>query len=332
MSEFRRNPVFGNWILIDSQRNFGNEKLSAVCERVHSDAKFCPFCAGNESMTKSEILAFSDNPHRYPNTSGWKLRVIPNNKPILQVESAIKRQAYGIYDKMEGAGAHEIIIETPEHNLQFKDAPLQYFENIYKAVVGRIKDLRNDSRFEHIFFIKKYGSLPATIMQHPHSQIIALPITPKQVNEELDGALRYFKYKERCVFCDIILQGIDNGARLLAENEYFIALCPYASRYPFEVWIMPKEHKSDFDLISDAEISALAKIVKTLYSKLVLLLDDCPITTVLHSAPLKRRNLSYYHWYIEIIPEIAVFGNIDKGTGLFINPVFPEEAARKLRG
>ncbi|MDR0823086.1 MAG: hypothetical protein LBN20_04835 [Endomicrobium sp.] len=333
MSEFRRNPVFGNWIIIDTERNFSQEKHSVENGVEKSDTAYCPFCPGNESMTKPEILAFSNNPHRYPNTGDWKLRVVPNNKPILQVESAIKRQAYGIYDKMEGAGAHEIIIESPQHDLQFKNAPLEYYENAYKAAISRVRDLRNDIRFEHIFYMKKYGSHGNyPIGSHPHSQIIALPIVPKQVNEELDGALRYFNYKERCVFCDIILQEIDDGIRIIAENESFIALCPYASRYPFEVRIMPKTHKSDFDLISDAEMSALANITKTVQTKYSLVLDDCPGTILVHTAPLKKRNLSYYHWYLEIIPEIAVLGNIDKGTGLFVNPIFPEDAAKHLKG
>jgi UDPglucose--hexose-1-phosphate uridylyltransferase len=332
MSEFRRNPIFGNWIIIDTERNYGREKIVNDGNFAHQDNTHCPFCSGNEHMTKPEILAFSDNPYRAPNTSGWKLRVIPNNKPILQIESKIKRQAYGIYDRMEGAGAHEIIIGTPEHNLKFQDASVEYYENIYRAAISRIRDLRNDMRFEYIYYMKKYGYLAYPIHAHQHSQIIALPIIPKQVNEEIDGAARYFNYKDRCIFCDIILQELDEQVRLIAENDFFIAVCPYASRFPFEMWIMPKEHSGDFDSISNAEILSLSKIAESVYLKYALLLGDCPFSVIMHTAPLKKRNMPHYHWYIEIIPDITVSGGIDRGTGLFVNPIFPEEAAKNIRG
>lgn len=354
MSEFRRDNVLGCWIVFDPGRPFsaGGEMIACRNGFLEKDAdggiasslnpmekrmdffrdeKTCPFCPGNEQMTKPEILSYSLNPYRSQNAQGWSLRVIPNNRPILQLENNLKRQADGIYDKMEGFGAHEIIVETPSHNLTFSAASLEYYENIFKAASSRIRDLGNDFRFEYIYFIKKSGCFGPHSLKHPHSQIIALPIIPKHIGDEISGALKYFNYRERCIYCDIILQETFDDARIVEENEDFISFCPYSSKYPFAVWIMPKEHNGDFSSIQNSQIQSLAKIAKKIYSKLEAVLEDCPISSILHTAPLKDRKMQHYHWHIEIIPELITAGDIDKGSGLFVNPILPEEASKILK-
>lgn len=330
MAEFRRDPIMERWVIIDPSRNF-NKSVPSDCESYPKDTSSCPFCPGNETMTRHEILAFSDKPHRHANAKDWNLRIIPNNNPVLTVEGILNRHAEGMYDAMDGIGAHEIMIETPQHHLKQDKVTPKYYENIYKSSISRIKDLRNDLRLEYILVFKNYGILANAVFEHPHSQIIALPVVPKIVREEIDGAKKYFSYRERCVFCDSISQEVATRSRIVCENEHFVAFCPYASRYPFETWILPKKHSSDFDSISDKELASCAQISKTVFSKIYKVLDDCAYSTLIHTAPLKEHNMPHYHWHMEVIPKLVKTAGFEWGTGLYINPVPPEEAAKYLR-
>ena len=330
MPEFRKDPVIGRWVIIDPSRNFKKIMHSAEDEYPKDTSK-CPFCPGNEDMTRPEILAYSNNPQRYPNSKGWNLRVIPNNKPILEIEGNLKRRGDGMYDKMDGVGAHEIIIETPQHHQNFADRSEKQYENIFSSIIERIKDLRNDTRLEYIVAFKNYGISANALFEHPHSQLIAMPIVPKRVREEILGAENYFKYRERCVFCDIIAQETAEEIRIVQENEDFTALCPYASRYPFETWILPKNHQTDLDSISQKELKNLSKISKSVSEKLYNVLDDPSWSGLIHTSPLKEKNMPYYHWHMEIIPKLTKTAGFEWGTGLYVNPVLPEEAAKYLR-
>ncbi len=328
MSELRRDPIIGRWVVIDPSRNFNKIAVSDsdVYPKDHSG---CPFCPGNESMTRPEILAYSSNPKRLPNTPGWNLRVIPNNQPIFAIEGILKKRAEGMYDRMDGIGAHEIIIETAEHEVKTRTP--ENYETVYKAAMERIKDLRNDTRLEYILFFQNRGAAANAVFEHPHSQLLATPIVPKRIREEINGGKNYFTYKERCVFCDIVSQEISDETRLVAENDLFIAVCPYASRYPFETWIIPKNHGSDFDAVPGKDIISFSKISQTVFSKLGNVLDNPAYNVMIHTGPLKEKDLPYYHWHMEISPRLARPAGFEWGTGLYVNPVAPEEAAKYLR-
>ncbi|MDR2191596.1 MAG: DUF4921 family protein [Endomicrobium sp.] len=325
MSEFRRDPVIGRWVIIDAARTF--EKINPSSS-YPKDASNCPFCPGNERLTRPAILSYYGSG---ANSKDWTLRVIPNNKPVLQVEGSLKRRADGMYDKMDGVGAHEIIIETPRHFVKPTAMDANYHEQVFKASIERIKDLRNDARIEYILTFKNYGIAANAVFEHPYSQLIAMPIIPKRVREEIDGGKKYFAYKERCVYCDIVENEIAREERLVCENEMFVALCPYASRYPFETWILPKNHSSDFDGISQKELSYCSQITSLVYSKINKVLDDSAFSVLTHTAPLKEKNLTYYHWHIEVIPKLTSASGFEWGTGLYVNPVLPEDAAKYLR-
>lgn len=329
MPEFRRDPIIGRWVIIDSSRKF-DKVISSNSEFYPKDHSNCPFCPGNESMTRPEILVYTSNKCRIPNTDEWDLRIIPNNKPILQIEGDLNRRAEGMYDKMEGIGAHEIIIETPDHNANINNIAPSYYENIFKASIARIKDLRNDTRLAYILIFKNSGISAGAAYEHPHSQLIAMPIVPRRVKEEIDGSKKYFSYKERCVYCDIISHEISNKSRVIIENEHFVAICPYASRYPFETWILPKKHNSDFDSISNYELTSFSEITYKVFSKINKVLDDADYSLLIHTSPLKESSLEHFHWHMEIIPKLTKISGFEWGTGLYVNPVKPEEAAKYL--
>jgi UDPglucose--hexose-1-phosphate uridylyltransferase len=230
-----------------------------VREPVKIKGGFCPFCYGNESKTPPEILAFRPSTNGNPpqkDSPGWTVRVVPNKFPALGIEGSLNKQAEGMFDKMNGIGAHEVIIETPDHNATLASLPPKRIEDVLWAERDRILDLKKDRRFKYILLFKNHGEAAGASLEHAHSQLIALPILPIYVVEELEGAKQYYIYKERCVFCDAIRQETESGIRVVAENEDFLTLAPYAPRFPFETWILPKRHESAFENSSSQERSS----------------------------------------------------------------------------
>jgi UDPglucose--hexose-1-phosphate uridylyltransferase len=322
MPELRKDPIIGRWVIISTERALRPLDYAKEPEQV-SDKK-CPFCAGNEKMTPNEILS-------YRTDGKWHVRVIPNKFPVLGIEGSVERTGHGIYDRMDGIGAHEVIIETPEHNRETWQLEDKNVEDIIWAFRDRIADLRRDTRFEYILIFKNKGSAAGASIYHPHSQLIALPMVPLRVRQEQIGAKQFFDYKERCVFCDIAEQELSEGERIVAENEDFVAVCPYASRFPFEMWIMPRKHDSHFDGIQASETTHLAQIMKTVLRKMGQVLDNPSYNWLLHTGPLKEANIPYYHWHIELMPKLTKIAGFEWGTGFYINPTAPEEAAKYLR-
>jgi UDPglucose--hexose-1-phosphate uridylyltransferase len=324
MSEFRKDPLLDSWTIIDSSR-----KINKVLDygKYPEDVSKCPFCPGNEFMAKHDILTIA----KEGDLKNWELRVVPNAKPILNVETVLKKEADGIYDKMYGVGAHEIFIETPQHFIKPQNVPMRYYETLYKALTMRIKDLRKDGRLEYILFFKNHGEFANALLEHPHSQLIAMPTIPSIIKTKIDSSRDYFDSKERCVFCDIIAQEISSSLRIVYENDLFISFCPYASRYPFETWIFPKNHQSDFDFIAKDEIESLTKIIREVLSKISKTLDNCSYNYMLHTGPLKNVNIPFYHWYISIKPAVVNDIGFEWDSGLYVNPVAPEYAAKFLR-
>jgi UDPglucose--hexose-1-phosphate uridylyltransferase len=327
MSEFRKDPVVDRWVIISTERtpiNFPEKK----CPENHP--KECPFCEGSEMLTPPEILSYRDQKTK-ANEKGWWIRVIPNKYPILKVEEPFVKKGEGLYDKITGVGAHEIIIETPKHvNDLFKLEDKQV-EDILAVYRDRILDLKNDFRFEYIMIFKNKGSRAGASIEHSHSHLIALPIVPKRITEELAGALKYFDYKGRCVFCDVIDEEIRTNKRIIYENDDFIAFCPFASRSPFEISIIPKQHESNFCNIKKSQITSCAKALKIVLEKLCKATGGADYNLILHNSKMKETNFAYYHWHISIIPRITNISGFERGTGFYINPISPEISAEYLR-
>lgn len=329
MPELRKDPITGRWVIIATDR--AKRPSDFVREKVQiKGAGFCPFCYGNESKTPPEIQAYrpDGSAHDMP---GWTLRVVPNKFPALGIEGTLNRQGEGLYDKMNGIGAHEVIIETPDHQATMATMPAQRVEEALWAYRDRILDLKKDRRFKYILIFKNHGEAAGASLEHTHSQLIALPVVPKRVLEEVDGAKAYYGYKERCVFCDILRQEERSGVRIIAENEDFIAVSPFAPRFPFEMWIVPKVHQSDFVESSKYEFERLAVILKDMLARLDRVLDYPAYNFVIHTSPVPESSNDYYHWHVEIMPKLTKLAGFEWGTGFYINPTPPEEAAKFLR-
>jgi UDPglucose--hexose-1-phosphate uridylyltransferase len=327
--ELRKDPITGRWVIIATDR--AKRPTDFVREKVEiRGSGFCPFCSGNESKTPPEIHAYrKDGSQR--DTPGWSLRVVANKFPALGIEGTLNRQGEGLYDKMNGIGAHEVIIETPDHSLTLASMPPRAVEDVLWAFRDRILDLKKDRRFKYILIFKNHGEAAGASLEHTHSQLIALPVVPKRVREEVDSAKEYYNFKERCIFCDIIRQEVEDTVRLIAENQAFIALAPYAPRFPFEMWIVPKVHQSAFEESQKHEFEQLAVILKDMLTRLDKVLDSPAYNYIIHSSPIPEASNDYYHWHLEIMPKLTKVAGFEWGTGFYINPTPPEESARFLR-
>jgi len=332
LPELRKDPIIGRWVIISTDR--AKRPTDFLRDRITNKGGFCPFCYGNESKTPPEVLAYrpgQNGNQSLRDTSGWTVRVVPNKFPALGIEGSLNRQAEGMFDKMNGLGAHEVIIETSDHNATLEQLPEKRIEDVLWAFRDRILDLKQDKRFKYILIFKNHGESAGASLEHSHAQLIALPILPKHVVEELEGAKQYYIYKERCVFCDIVRQELDNGLRVVAENDEMLTVAPFAPRFPFETWILPKRHESGFENSSSRVYESLAKALKTLLQKADLVLDSPAYNLVLHTSPLQDAQNDHYHWHIEFMPKLTKTAGFEWGTGFYINPTPPEEAARFLR-
>lgn len=329
MPELRKDPVIGHWVIIATER--AKRPSSYVIEPEKKTRHgFCPFCVGNEQNTPPEALSYR-SPGTMRDAPGWWVRVVPNKFPALQIEGPENRAGEGMYDKMNGLGAHEVVIETTEHDLDLPDLPVKQTQEVIWSYRDRMVELRKNTRLRFAMIFKNHGREAGASLDHPHSQIIALPVVPKRVQEELDGSRLYYNYKERCVFCDMIRQELHDGSRIVAENNSFICLAPFAARLPFESWILPKAHSASFSEITKNEVAELGELMHDVLGRVKNVLDDPPYNYMIHTLPFNETNESYYHWHIEIIPKLTRTAGFEWGTGFYINPTPPEEAARFLR-
>jgi UDPglucose--hexose-1-phosphate uridylyltransferase len=333
LPELRKDPITGRWVIIATDRAKRPTDFSR--EPVRMKGGFCPFCYGNEAKTPPEVLAYRPSRNGGPaperDSPGWTVRVVPNKFPALGIEGNLNRRAEGMFDRMNGVGAHEVIIETPDHAASLATMPSKRIEDTLWAFRDRILDLKQDKRFKYILIFKNHGEAAGASLEHPHSQLIALPILPRRVIEELEGAKQYYIYKERCVFCDVIRQELENGVRVVGENEQFVILAPYAPRFPFETWILPKRHESAFENSSSAMFEDLARALKSLLAKAHNVLDNPAYNLVVHTSPVQDPFNEHYHWHMEFMPKLTKTAGFEWGTGFYINPTPPEEAARFLR-
>ena len=339
MSTLRKDPVSNGWVIIAEERGIRPTDFAWESPPVRKTG-LCPFCGGNESSTPPEIIAFRSEGSA-PNTVGWSVRTIPNKYAALHVEGNLDRYGEGIYDMMNGIGAHEVIIETPEHDAHMGFYSRRKMEEIIFMYLERYRDLFKDKRLRYIQIFRNYGAGAGATLEHPHSQLIALPITPRWVKEELYCALNYYRLKERCLFCDIVNQETRSRQRVVFENDSFVTIEPFASKFPFETWLFPKEHVHDFSLTTQTQVSDLAQALqRTLYA-IAKCLNNPPLNYILHSAPrllefdLPVSDITVemdYHWHIEIFPRVTRMAGFEWGTGFYINPLAPERAAEHLRG
>ena len=329
MSELRRDPIVGRWVIVDTDHPTKPEEFEHEPHGWRGGT--CPFCYGNESQTPPEIEVIRD-PSTAPNTPGWQVRVVSNKFPALQIEGELDRRGLGIYDMSNGVGAHEVVIDSPYHHKDIPDLTNSEVENIISMLCRRSIDLAKDKRFKYIMIFKNYGPAAGASLEHPHTQMIALPMVPKNALEKIKGAEEYFDYRERCIFCDMLRQETQDKERIILENKHFISFCPFVSRFPFEICIMPKKHNGHLSRMTDNEIPDLAAILRDTIGKVKGVFGSPAYNLMVHSAPINGDGDSdYFHWHIEFMPKLTRVAGFEWGTGFYVVPTPPELAAKYLR-
>ena len=320
MPEIRKDPVFGRWVIIASERGLRPNEFRAGQEAGYA----CPFCAGHEELTPPEIYSL-------PGPDGrWRLRVVRNKYPALEAGGSVENRRAGIYDRMDGMGFHEVVIETPEHGRLLEQMPEEAVADVVRTFALRVKEIKKDARIKYVMIFKNHGRNAGASLLHPHSQIIAMPMAPLRVMQEIDGAADYHRERGTCVFCDIVREESEFRRRVVGENADFLAVTPYASRFSFETWILPKKHASHFEDLPDSQAASLAAVLKTTLAKLNSSLPDLSYNLIVHTMPVQEPSAEHYHWHIEIMPKLTHVAGFEWGTGFYINTVSPEDAAEIL--
>jgi UDPglucose--hexose-1-phosphate uridylyltransferase len=325
--ELRKDPVLGRWVIISIERGKRPKDFIPVVHKKKGG--FCPFCPGNEYTTPQEIMAFRPEGSE-PNTPGWTLRVMSNKFPVLDPQGQFRKSGEGMFDKMNGIGVHEVIVENPDHFLTFSTMPEKSVEDTLWAYYLRLTELKKDPRIKYALIFKNEGDAAGASLEHSHSQIIGLPIVPRTVKDEMQGARNHYEMKERCIFCDIIYQEMSDGKRVIYENEYYVALAPFAPRAPFETWILPKNHVAAFSP-EDNSFVHLAHILQRILRQFDVILETPPYNFIIHTAPFTDEQSDYYHWHLEIMPKLTKIAGFEWGSGFYVNPTPPEDAARFMR-
>ena len=324
MPEIRKDPVFGRWVIIASERGLRPNEFSTASDDGNGVYK-CPFCPGNEHLTPPTVYSL-------PAAGGhsWRLRVVRNKYPALVPGGNDGGQSDGIYSRMDGIGTHEVLIENARHGLRLEEMELEAVADVARTFILRTREIKKDPGVKYVMIFKNHGMNAGASLAHPHSQIIALPMIPIRVAEEVAGAEHYLKEKGSCVFCDILKEETGFKNRVVGENGNFLAVEPYASRFSFETWLLPKKHLSHFEDMQEALVWDLASILKNALCKLHATLPDLSYNLIVHTMPVHTPQAAHYHWHIEIMPKLSQVAGFEWGTGFYINTVPPEDAAAML--
>ncbi|MEP7117962.1 MAG: DUF4931 domain-containing protein [Acidobacteriota bacterium] len=329
MSEWRADPVTGQWVVVAADAPMRRRDFDLDEHPPESDAP-CPLCEGHEQAAGHEILAVRHG--TAGNGPGWDLRVVPNRVPALRVEDGGDAVREGLFEHQPGLGAHEVVIESPRHDASWFTMTADDLARVLTAWRDRIADLRRDSRLRAALAFKNHGAKAGARLAHPHSQVVAMPRVPPRLDDELRGSERHHAATGRCVFCDLMAAELAAGTRVVAATPGCVALAPYASRTPFELWLLPRRHGARFEVATSEDLAAVAATLHQVMGQMDAELGRPAFNAVLHSAPYGAVGDAAYHWHLEIVPRVMRATGFEIGTGTAINPVPAEKAARVLRG
>lgn len=328
MSELRRDPTTGRTVIIAPERLPGSRLWGPTRVDAGSE-ELCPFCEGQEDLAGREILAWRP-PGQQAHGPGWSVRVVPNRLPALRVESHYAEPTRGLFQVLGGLGAHEVIIESRDHQANWSSMSAGELRTVLWAWRERMRDLRRDVRLKTFLVVKNEGAAAGATLDHPHSQLMALPFVPQHLEDELVASHFRFETLGRCVFCAVIEDELAANLRVVSHDADTVAISAFAARVPFETWILPRRHLSAFDEECDDCLLAIAERLRDTMRRLDEALQSPAYTVLLHMSPVGQWARSY-HWHLEVIPRLAPVNALAWDGGIHINPVSPEQATRVLR-
>lgn len=328
MSEIRKDLVSGRWVIVGNNGISLPESRQADEDDSPDYDPKCPYCGGNEHMTQPEVSLVKAQDD--PDSDEWIVRVVPNYQPILKPVGEPVVRRHHIHQFISGVGSHEIIAESPVHSAEPYDQPLDKFAAVIATYRDRMLAVGSDRRFEYVSASRNHGRLAGSVSTHPCSEIIAMPLVPMAVQEELKQSADYYDFASSCVVCDLIRDELSAKLRIAMENDAFIAITPYAARVPFETWIVPRRHSASFTDITDAETKELALCLARVLLVFAEDLGDPPYSYYIHTSPARVYDLEYYHWHLELVPRLTEAIGVDYGTGIPVNLMSPEKCATFL--
>jgi UDPglucose--hexose-1-phosphate uridylyltransferase len=329
MSELRRDPITGRWVILAPERTRRPRDFTPPEARTTTPGA-CPFCEGREELAGRELLAWRPNGSA-ANAPGWEVRVVANREPALRIESELGLSTGGLFERHGNLGAHEVVIESPRHEDDWSALSPDHIFRVLWAWRERIRDLKRDVRLKSFVVVKIHGIAAGAKLDHAHSQLMAYPFAPPALDLELLSGKRHFDNAERCVFCDLIAQEIALNERVIVTDEQTAMLAPFAPRVPFETWLLPRAHAARFEESSDALLLAVATRLRDMVRRLDATLLRPPFNLVLHTAPEAKSAAQSFHWHLEMVPRLGPSSGVQWGSGVYVNPVPPEEAAEVLR-
>ncbi|HEY7726907.1 MAG TPA: DUF4931 domain-containing protein [Candidatus Eisenbacteria bacterium] len=326
MSLLRYDPTTNDWIVYSSERS-RRPHDAAPAAATPNDAADCPFCPGHEDRTPPELFALRDGPD-----GAWTVRVFANKFPAFSPESGHEHLEEGrVFRRLGGYGAHEIVVESPDHRAFLGHQPVDQIDRVLRTLLGRFNTLVQDTRIRAVVVFKNHGAPAGTSLHHPHWQIIATPVVPRLLRIRHAIATDYFDRTGRCVYCDLLEDERAAWVRVIAANDHYTALLPYASHSPFQIRILPRVHRASFGRVPEEELRPLALILREVLSRLHAALGDPAFNLTINTAPRGDEHKPYYLWHVEIIPRLTTPAGFELGCGMSINTVLPEEATRILR-
>ncbi len=330
MPQLRQDIITGRWVAVATERAKRPDSFTQAAKEAVAANAVCPFCAGHERMTPPEVFAYRADGSA-PDTPGWSLRVVPNLFAAFQLEAEGQERVNGLFPMRDALGACEVLISSPDHALTTPWLPAAQVEQMVRAYRDRMAHHADNPRIEYVLVLYNHGQPAGASLEHPHSQLYAIGLVPPLVQEELLGSRRFWQSHGVCVFCRLVEEERRVRERVVFENDAFLVYAPYASRLPFETWILPKRHQARFLAAETGELRGLAQALRQSLRKLHEGLHDPPYNFYLHTAPLKGDHEAFYHWHLEILPKLTTWAGFELGTGIMINVTRPEEAAAFLR-
>jgi UDPglucose--hexose-1-phosphate uridylyltransferase len=327
-TELRRDPITGRHVIIDRLPSPRRDEFDLESSRVEDRPADCLLCEGREAEIGAEILAWREGgPANMP---GWSVRVVPHPQPMLRIEGGMA-VSDGAFEVRDGLGAHEVIVETPLHDQALQALDPDHLWRVLWAWRTRVQDLKRDTRFASIIIFKNHGRAAGARVDHAHSNLVACPIIPPALAEKVGGAARHLQATGRCLFCDLQAAELADGRRVIGDDGDMVALAPFASRVPFETWLLPRAHRARFEDTSDEGLKAMAATLKAVLERMDWALERPAYNVTLYTAPLSGAADAGFHWHIEILPRVTRYGGLEWASGLHRNPVAPEHAAEAMR-
>jgi UDPglucose--hexose-1-phosphate uridylyltransferase len=327
MSEFRRDPLSDHWVIIAPNRAHRPEQFTGDAIRIPAR---CPFCKGHEADTPQTMAAYRMDRARTEDLD-WQVRVIPNKFPAVETATPAPPSPHDFFEVRPGFGVHEVIVESPDHVVSLSALRDAQVHLVFHAYQDRLRHWRSDPRLAYAQIFKNSGAAAGASLEHTHSQLIATPVVPTQVQHELTRSLAYHREHGRCAFCVMLAEEVAARTRVLMELRQFVAFCPFASQFPYEVWIVPRNHHSHFEYAEDGELGELAELLRNIVVRMEGALGRPAFNYLIHTAPFDTSSLDHYHWHLELSPRLVKTAGFEWGAGDYINTVAPETAATVLR-